>query len=188
MAKRVLHSPDSLRQLLRYDPEAGKVFWRRRSENDFPEGKTTREHRRKLFNSRFENQEAFTSRNDFGHAVTSVQGIRYKAHRVIWAMVYDKWPKGEIDHINGVADDNRLCNLRDVSHKGNLRNQKLRSSNTSGVNGVSWAKREGKWKAHVTVDGKTRYLGMHDSIEAAASARAKADSLYGFHENHGASR
>jgi hypothetical protein len=36
------------------------------------------------------------------------------AHRVAWALHYNKWPQHTIDHINRDGTDNRLENIRDV--------------------------------------------------------------------------
>lgn len=51
-------------------------------------------------------------------------GKGYKAHRLAWLLSFGEWPRDEMDHINGQRDDNRLCNLRAVSHKSNQANQK----------------------------------------------------------------
>ena len=45
-------------------------------------------------------------------------------HRVAWFLYYEKWPEQEIDHINRIKTDNRIKNLRDVSHSENLYNRK----------------------------------------------------------------
>ena len=41
------------------------------------------------------------------------------AHRAAWAIHFGEWPKGEIDHINGDASDNRIINLRVVNRTEN---------------------------------------------------------------------
>lgn len=45
-------------------------------------------------------------------------------HKVVW-MMHNNWqePKGVIDHINGNSLDNRIENLRDVSHTENMINR-----------------------------------------------------------------
>jgi hypothetical protein len=44
------------------------------------------------------------------------------AHRLIWEHVNGPIPKGmSIDHINGVRSDNRIVNLRLVTHQENIR-------------------------------------------------------------------
>ena len=45
------------------------------------------------------------------------------AHRLAWLYVYGEWPKYQIDHINGICDDNRICNLRDVTASINQKNR-----------------------------------------------------------------
>jgi hypothetical protein len=46
-----------------------------------------------------------------------------KLHRLIWETFVGEIPDGyEIDHINGVRNDNRLENLKCVTHKENCNN------------------------------------------------------------------
>ena len=118
-----------------------------------------------------------------GYIRVTFKGELYYAHRLAWFLFYGKWPSGDIDHINRDKSDNRISNLRDVSHKDNCRNQKLRATSTTGFNGVSLS--GGKWEAKVCVDGKTIHLGKFDSVSDAVKARAEADVKYGFHFNHG---
>ena len=83
----------------------------------------------------------------------------------------------QIDHINGDTLDNRLVNLRYVKQKENLRNQGLRSDNTSGFKGVSkW--KNGQWRAYIVVNYKQILLGIHKTKEKAAEAYNKAAKKY----------
>lgn len=79
-----------------------------------------------------------------------------------------------VDHWNGDTLDNRRANLRatDPSHNGG--NQRVRRSNSSGYKGVAWVKRNRKWLAQILVNGRSRHLGYHDDIEAAARAYDQA--------------
>lgn len=80
-----------------------------------------------------------------GYIVVGLGGLKYKAHRIIWEMHFGDIPKGhQIDHINGIRNDNRIENLRLVTHCINGRNQKLRSTNTTGKTGVTKFIRNGK--------------------------------------------
>lgn len=88
-------------------------------------------------------------------------------HRVVIGDV----PEGmEIDHINGNGLDNRRSNLAVVSHAENMRKAVYRSTNKSGVPGVS---RHicGKWSAQITRLGRRYWLGLHVDTESAAAAR-----------------
>lgn len=72
-----------------------------------------------------------------GHRVIIINQNRYKAHRLAWLYVYGSWPPFEIDHINGLPDDNRIFNLRLIEARWQQRaNQKIRKDNRSGFKGV----------------------------------------------------
>lgn len=51
-------------------------------------------------------------------------------------------------------------------------------SNTSGVRGVYWNKRNFKWTAQITFKGKTHYLGSYDTIREAEEARKRGEDRY----------
>lgn len=107
------------------------------------------------------------------------------AHRVVWAMHYGQWPFNGLDHINGVRTDNRIINLRPADHTTNAQNMKLMSNNKTGIVGVSYNAKRGKYYASIRVRGKTRNLGLFDDIECAKVARRSAEIEHGFHPNHG---
>lgn len=101
-------------------------------------------------------------------------GNFYMAHRLAWFYVYKKWPTEYIDHINENKIDNRIENLRDVSHSVNLANQKNpQRNNTSGYRGVSYKKRIAKFHAQIFVNKKYNSLGYFDSAEEAHKAYLK---------------
>ncbi|MGN0965617.1 MAG: hypothetical protein ACI4O6_09695 [Dysosmobacter sp.] len=51
-------------------------------------------------------------------------------------------------------------------------------ANTSGVRGVYFNKRRGKWIAQIVFKGKCYYLGGYDKLEDAAKARAVGEEMY----------
>lgn len=172
-------TPELLREVLNYNPETGILTWNRRD--------------RKFFkgyshyigwNKRFEGKEAFTSKNSEGYKTGTLLGNCVKAHRICWVLAYGEWPYN-VDHINGDTSDNRLLNLRDVSRSINLKNQRMKNSNTSGRVGVYWHKKSQKWQAIVGSERKCFYLGLFDTKEDAIKAREKAEAKLDFHENHG---
>lgn len=85
-------------------------------------------------------------------------------------LILDAPPGMEVDHINGNALDNRRANLRLVTRLQNAQNLQLRSDSTTGVRGVSWAKRLRRFHAYVNVNGRRINLGYHKTLEEAAAA------------------
>ena len=120
-----------------------------------------------------------------GYRLIGIHGKRYRAHRLAWLYKTKHQPPEQIDHINGVRDDNRIINLRLASQKENMRNSSLRSDNTSGTIGIEWHKQNKRWRARITVSGKSIEIGSFLNKEDAIAARKEAEVKYGFHENHG---
>lgn len=86
----------------------------------------------------------------------------------------------EVDHRDGNGLNNRRSNLRAATHAQNMQNMRTPSSNTSGVRGVYWDKREARWIASVRYNGKALRLGGFDSIELASAAfQEAAQRIYG---------
>lgn len=77
----------------------------------------------------------------------------------------------EVDHINHNTLDNRKCNLRKVTTRGNQLNKR---NNTSGCPGVRWHSQGKKWNARITIKGKEKSLGMFNTFEEAVKARYEA--------------
>lgn len=84
-----------------------------------------------------------------------------------------------VDHINGDTMDNRRANLRLVTQRENLRNCPIPQSNgTSGFRGVTFCRREGKWRAYLHVDGRMKQLGMFATAEDANAARLEGEAKF----------
>ena len=185
---RDLPTIETLRKLLRYEPDTGKLYWRERNPDMFNStAKRTAIHACNNWNSKFSGKRAFVTVHNRGYNHGAIVGDMYLAHRVVWTMAYGEWPECEIDHINHNRTDNRLANLRSVTTQGNQRNASISKNNTSGVLGVSFDKSRSKWMASIMVDGKHIYLGRFSCIASAISARESANKKYGFHRNHGGS-
>lgn len=160
---------------LRYDQETGVLVWRERPSSAFPSEATA-----KSWNSKHANKPAFTAPLATGHLTGRYGGKTYLSHRVIWLIMTGEWPDGCIDHINGDPSDNRWQNLRCVSHAENCRNQKRRTTNTSGKSGVCWDKRSKRWRVRVS----TKHIGDYRCIAHAIKARNLAAEASGYHKNH----
>ncbi len=102
----------------------------------------------------------------------------YSAHRLAWLYVYGEFPKLHLDHINGVKDDNRICNLRQATRFENLRNTGKNKRNTSGAKNVYYHKPTNKWQVRVSIDGKSKHLGLFDDFELADLVAIEARNKY----------
>lgn len=178
MAKKPLPSPEVLRQLLRYEPDTGKLFWRERGPGWFDQGlRHTPGQKMRQWNSRYAGTEAFTSKDAHGYLVGAIFNVKYKSHRVAWAMVSGEWPTGDVDHINCDRSDNRLSNLRLATRAQNMQNRGATRRNTTGLKGVCWDSGRKKWLAQIKINGRNTYLGRHDTPEQAHAAYLRAADL-----------
>lgn len=116
------------------------------------------------------------ARTKDGYIQVFIDRRPYMAHRVAWLLSTGSWPSEQIDHRNGIRNDNRLCNLREATNAENCQNKAGRRGTASRFIGVVWHKRDNRWLAQIRVDGKVRHLGSYLSEEAAAEAYAKAKS------------
>lgn len=159
-------------ELFRYDYETGVLYWRWRVNSRVP--KTL---------------EAGAQNKSSGYLSVRVHGRLYQVHRVVMLMCYGFYGEGlEVDHINHVRNDNRLFDLRFVTRSENSKNQSLSGKSTTGVTGVSFLKARKKYIAQIGVNRKLIYLGMFETLEEAAAARAEANLKFKFNDNHGKGR
>ena len=150
---------DQLRDALDYDAKTGKFVWKIRPSKAVKEGA------------------AAGNLNKAGYITIGFAKRIYKAHRLAWLHVYGEWPKGLIDHINGDKSDNRIENLRDVFADGNSQNvKKPNRRNKSGFMGVIWF--QNKWRATMSVNGKSKWLGDYSTPEEAHQVYLEAKRRY----------
>jgi hypothetical protein len=93
-------------------------------------------------------------------------------HRIIAGTPDDM----ETDHIDGNGLNNRRSNLRAATITENRRNKIRSYASKSGVKGVHWVERLGKWRAQICADRKVTCLGLFDTVDGAAHAYAKASA------------
>jgi hypothetical protein len=142
-----------LRELLHYDPETG-IFTRK-----------------VITTNRVKVGDVAGSPNQKGYINIMVCGRLHPAHRLAWFYVHGVWPKGQIDHINGIRDDNRIANLREATNSQNKQNMRTaRADNESGLLGVRWHKRDRRWHARIMVDGAPKHIGSFGTSEEAQAA------------------
>lgn len=84
-------------------------------------------------------------------------------------------PNGiEVDHMGHDGLDNRRHKLRLCTHGQNMRNRKKHKDASSKFKGVSWYKRDGKWRACIQCNGSHRHLGLFSDEKLAARTYDKA--------------
>lgn len=187
MAAKPLPDADLLRQLLRYEPDTGKLFWRERPLEMFKSGGSGQEFYWRIWNDRYAEQEVSPMdrpKGSRGYRIVGIFKSKYLFHRIAWKIVTGEDPD-EIDHINGDTADNRWCNLRNVTTAENKRNLAKSTRNRSGCTGVFWNSQFNRWQSFITVGLKTKHLGLHKTKESAIRARKSAEREMGFHPNHG---
>jgi hypothetical protein len=147
---------EQLKQILNYDPDTGIFTWKvangRRVKIGEIAGRTT----------------------NTGHRQIGINNKQYLQHRLAWLYVYGTMPSKNIDHINGIRNDNRIANLREATHLENHQNRSKTIKNSTGYLGVVLTR--GRYIAQITVDKKHIYLGIYDTKEEAYDAYLKAKS------------
>ena len=151
---------ETVKKLFHYDAESGMLLWRNGN------GRNVKPW-----------QQA-NSLNSSGYYAAKIQGKDYRVHRLIWLYVNGKFPDGDIDHKNRIRNDNRLCNLRDVSRTDNAQNISLPKHNKSGHIGVSWIKSHNCWTVYVKVNKKNKWLGYYKNLNDAIAARKAGEKQY----------
>lgn len=111
---------------------------------------------------------------DCGNEVT-VRAINLKQGGTTSCGCYRKEIQRELSKISmqqmietQCKENTKLCSLSSNPFK----------SNTSGVRGVDWMKKNQKWRVRIRFKGKEIHLGLFSTLEAAAKARALAEEQY----------
>lgn len=151
---------ERLRSLLRYEAETGLLYWKVSG------------------GSKSAGSVAGTLREQ-GYVNICMGGRFYRAHRLAFAIYYGRWPVGEIDHINRIKNDNRICNLRECTKSENGKNKPVFKNSSSGIRGVGWDKHRKQWRASIYQGGKKISLGRFSTAEQAEQCviRASASEL-----------
>jgi hypothetical protein len=118
--------------------------------------------------------------NNKGYSQIMIDGVRYMSHRLAWLYEFGEHPKEFLDHLNHIRTDNRIVNLRAVSHRENMKNQVVRATNKTGVTGVRVNK-----KGRFLVDIQNNYYGTFDNLEFATLVASEVYDKLNYHSNHG---
>lgn len=148
---------ERLREMLDYCPETGVMRWKVSPRNRTRVG------------------DIAGRINDGGYLLVTIDKQTIRVHRAAWAIYYGEMPSMEIDHINRIRDDNRICNLRLATRSENGQNASTRTASGTGVKGVHFRKDTLKYSAYISVDKQTHWLGCFSTLPQARSARIKAE-------------
>lgn len=114
-----------------------------------------------------------------GYRYIRVLGKDYPAHRLVWLHVTGAWPSQELDHKDRDRTNNKIENLRETTHRDNMRNTKLPAS---GYRGVYF--KNGKYAAEISTNYGQLTLGRYKSPAIAALVHAAAHkALYNLEED-----
>jgi hypothetical protein len=155
-----LPSIASLNEALIYSPQTGDLIWRPRP--SMPP----------VWNSNFSGKAA-GSITDRGYRAVVLDNVRFRAHRIIWAMMTGCDPgESQVDHRDGNRSNNRWGNLRLATHGQNLANGKGYSRKGM-PKGVSLCGRA-TYMAQIRIGGSRLYLGSYSTPEEAHEAYVAA--------------
>ena len=92
--------------------------------------------------------------------------FRKKVHQLLAISFLNHIPDKHnivVDHINGDKQDNRLQNIRLISHRENTSSYYRGIKTRSEYTGVSWSNISNKWRAQIRIDKKQTHLGFFEN-------------------------
>lgn len=149
-------------EVLRYEPETGKLYWKVKTADKVVVGREAGCHQGKR------------------DVVVAIDGTTYQAHRLIWAIVTGEQPPNTIDHVDMNTYNNRWENLRAADESRNGGNRLAQKNNKSGTKGVYFypVKLQKPWLARLQYRGVIRLNTYFATKEEAAAAYAEAASKW----------
>ena len=107
-----------------------------------------------------------------GYRRIIIDYVKHYEHHLAWLYVYGEYPD-EVDHVNGVRNDNRIVNLRLCTRSQNNFNTQSYTG-TAGLSGAYLDKRSRQWYSKIQFGGQQKFLGIFPSPEDAHQAYLKA--------------
>jgi len=142
-----------LREWFSYDAGIGRLLWKKRSGNKATRGVI-----------------AGCRQEANGYRYVQFKGRSYREHRLIWVICTGCESFGDLDHINGIRDDNRIENLREIGRCGNAQNERIARKNNRST-GVLGVYKVGKtYRAIITVRRCRIDLGRFETVELASAS------------------
>lgn len=93
-----------------------------------------------------------------------------QAHHYAWFYVYNNVDFEQLDHINRVKTDNRICNLRIATHQLNQWNRNFK--------GYYFDEKRNRFRTCLTVNHKQVYQGYFETEEEAKKKYLELKKIY----------
>lgn len=111
-----------------------------------------------------------TDKDGYKNIQLTKDGYRkdYRVHRLVLSSFTVKCDEKEVNHIDGIKDNNNIFNLEYCTSLENQqhRNNVLRKRGKyEQKRGVSWNTEKGKWSAFIKINNKSIFLGYSDDKE-----------------------
>ena len=114
------------------------------------------------------------------HRTITVATKRYLSSRLAYFYMTGTWSSFQIDHKDKDSQNDKWENLREATNQQNNANIGRQKNNTTGYKGVTWDKKNAKWRAQIGFDGRNLPLGRFDCPVAAHLAyQVAADKYFG---------
>lgn len=166
------------------DFQAGKLVWKQRPIEHFVDARSMR-----IWNTRYSGKQAgniYKKNEGYWCYQVGIRKVSYLLHQVLWALHNGRWPKGLIEHLDGNPFNNRIDNLKESNQSSNNKFLSKNRRNKSGVNGVFWDNRRGRWTLNKFESSDSRpYLNSTNDFFEAVCARKSYELKHGCHERHG---
>jgi hypothetical protein len=145
---------EDVRRILDYDPRTGILVWRAKIN----------------IHAKIIVGNIAGTLDPSGYIYITIRNRKYRAHRLAWFWTHGVWPKDQIDHVNGIASDNRIANLREATTAQNSHNRKNGKTNKTGYTGIRFIEKRNVYVAVSVTNGVSKYLGSFETAEAASAA------------------
>jgi hypothetical protein len=146
---------EDLKRALFYDPETGGFYYR------------SSHHGKKA-------GALAGCRDDRGYVRITLAGKSWMAHRLAFLYMAGKWPRYNVDHLNGQPSANHWDNLLDRRQSENIARARVKRKS---LRGVCW--KHNGWEATIKINGITEYLGRYKTQTDAAMAYYDACKRHG---------
>jgi len=147
----------TLKKVLKYKKKKGIFIWKKR------------------VSSHVYKNDIAGSYNKLGYLEIRLNKKLYLGHRLAWLYKKGYFSEYEIDHKDKNSSNNKWKKLRETSRQCNARNSKLSKSNTSGITGITWYKRDNIWSVRIMVSYKNLHLGYFKDFTEGVAHRLAAE-------------